>query len=428
MILETGRIKEIASDLIEEDRIRRNKKYEWVDIVGIPQRPESLESSLYFASHSSGEGGWDNGFDRREVATGVARDKGWDLVVDQMEELPAIEYLKVSSLDALAQKLYTAVRAGSNPYVVGVTGSVGKTTTVAFLEHLISSSGVGVERFYSKRLTPLGVMCHYVNRVDQDTPVIVMEYSAYLDDHVAKLSELLPPNIAFLINIYDTHINSGSFGSKKEIFDSKIRIRPEGSLGYVNCRVLEELGEPMPRGWVGFSVETAGLCNPYMPPTVRTAELFTVGKIVAEQIGLSPRHLRRAFETFEPQEKRILTCSFGGKEVFFHGETSGGSRLWSWFETTDGSVPWLFVDEINFADEDPAGFVGLLSKVFESENTIVLDSPVNRQRLPVRANFVNREKFGSLLRMAEGYTVYHKSLATRVKDFEPNKYLETNWG
>lgn len=429
MILEKDQIIDIAGNLVEEDRIRKNKKYEWVDIVGIPQRPEDIKKSLYFTTHSAGEGGWDYGYDRRPIAANVARDKGWDLVIDQMENLPSVEYLKVSSLDALAKRLYEAVKSESDPYIIGVTGSVGKTTTIAFLEHLISSSGIDAKRFYSKRLTPLGVMCHYINRVDHDTPVVVMEYSAYLHDHVAKLSELLPPNIAFLMNIYDTHINPGSFESKNDIFQSKIRVRPDGSLGFVNNRVLAELREPMPVGWSGFDAETGGLHNPYMPPTLRTAELFTVGKIVAQQIGLSQRELNRAFETFEPQEKRILSCNFEGKNIFFHGETSGGGRLCSWFETTDGSTPWLFVDEINFADEDPAGFTDLLNKVFGSDKTFVLDTPANRERLPVNAHFVDSGKFGNMLRKAtEGYIIYHKALATRVPGFTPEKYLEDSWG
>lgn len=427
-MFETERIKEVASDLIVRDNLKVDKRYQWVDVVGIPQRPSRLDTSLYFATHSCGEDGWDNGFDRRPIAINVAIDKGWDLVVDQEGYPLEISYLETSSLNSLVERLYEVVRTESNPYVIGVTGSVGKTTTVAFLEHLVACSGIDVKRFYSKRLTPLGVMCHYINRVDQETPVIVMEYSAYLPDHVGVLSKLLPPNIAFLLNIYNTHTGPDFFGDKKDIFNSKIKIGAGQSQGYINNAVLMELREPMPKGWNGFDVEINRDTNPFLPPTLRTAEMYTVGRMVAEEIGLSESCFRKAFKTFVPKEQRILKCVFKGKNIFFHGETSGGSRLWSWFETVDGSIPWMFVDEVNFGDENPNGFIDLLKKVFGSDKTIVLDTPANRERLPVGANFVSREKFENMLCvLSEGYIIYHKALSTRKTDFVPEMYLKNMW-
>ena len=412
-----------------ESNIAGNPKYEWIDVVAIPQRPLELKSNLFFTTHSSGEGGWDSGFDRRPTAAKVAYDKGWHLGIEEGTDAGGSEYLMVRRLDVLAQKLYEQARSGSNPYVVGVTGSVGKTTTVAFLEHLIRTSDAGVTRFYSKRLTPLSVMCHYINRVEQDTPFIVMEYSAYLKDHIAHLSELLPPNIAFLTNIYEAHINPGMFESKQDIYESKIRIKPAESEGYVNNRILNELGMLMPPGWGGFDVELPeGLHNKLLPPTLRTAEMYTVGKLLAGEISLNMRTLRQAYETFVPPENRIATVNFRGESIYFHGETSGGSRLWSWFETIDGSCPWLLVEDVNFADEDPQGFKGLLEKIFNSDKTFVLDTPANRERLPVKAHFVDTKEFGETMRnKVRGYAVYHKALATRQPGFAPEVYLNERW-
>ncbi|NMB91808.1 hypothetical protein GYA37_03090 [candidate division WWE3 bacterium] len=422
-------ITQIAGNEIEKDNVKDNPKYEWVDIVKISERPDDLKSNLYLATHSQGEGGWDSGFDRRPTAAKVAYDKGWHLGIEKGTETGESEYLMVRNLDTLAEKLYEHARNESNPYIVGVTGSVGKTTTVAFLEHLIRTSGYDVTRFYSKRLTPLSVMCHYINRVEKETPFIVMEYSTYLKDHVAQLSELLPPNISFLTNIYDTHINPGMFKNKQEIFESKVRIKPKESEGYVNNRVLKELGLQMPKDWKGFNVETPKeLSNELLPPTLRTAEMYTVGKLLAKELNLTPQVLRQAFETFKPVENRIVKCNCHGKSVFFHGETSGGSRLWSWFETLNGDLPWLLVEEINFADEDPHGFSNLLEKIFSSDKTFVLDTPINREKLPVKAQFVYKEEFGQTLRdKANGYIVFHKALATRQPDFNPEEYLNKVW-
>jgi hypothetical protein len=171
-----------------------------------------------------------------------------------------------------------------------------------------------------------------------------------------------------------------------------------------------------------------GVTNRYMPPTLRTAEMYTVGKLLAQEINIPQEVVRQAFETFQPAENRIVTCNHKGKQLFFHGETSGGSRLISWFETLDGTKPWLFVDEVNFADEDPQGFKNLLQQVFDSEKTYVLDTPTNREKLPVNAQFVNEEKFQDLLEnKASGYIVYHKALANRQQNFAPETYLNEKW-
>ena len=140
------------------------------------------------------------------------------------------------------------------------------------------------------------------------------------------------------------------------------------------------------------------------------------------------RTLRQAYETFVPPENRIATVNFRGESIYFHGETSGGSRLWSWFETIDGSCPWLLVEDVNFADEDPQGFKGLLEKIFNSDKTFVLDTPANRERLPVKAHFVDTKEFGETMRnKVRGYAVYHKALATRQPGFAPEVYLNERW-
>jgi hypothetical protein len=219
------------------------------------------------------------------------------------------------------------------------------------------------------------------------------------------------------------------FENKQEIFDSKVRIKPAESDGFLNNRVLQELGLPMPANWYGFDVELPeGLVNTRLPPTLRTAEMYTVGKLLAKDINLAPNILNRAYETYIPAENRILTTEYKGKNLFFHGETSGGSRLMSWFETLDGSNPWLMVEEINFADEDPQGFKILLEKVFSSDKTYVLDTPLNRERLPVKAHFVDSDEFLDILRnKVTGYAVYHKALATRQPGFTPETYLNERW-
>ena len=79
------------------------------------------------------------------------------------------------------------------------------------------------------------------------------------------------------------------------------------------------------------------------------------------------------------------------------------------------------IDHINFGDEDPNGCIKLLRNIFASSETYVLDTESNRQILPVSANFVNEQKFGSVFKKAlGGYLIYHKAMSTRDSSFDPN--------
>lgn len=57
-------VTEIADDLLIEDKVISNPSYEWIDVLGITQRPAELSQSLYFATHSDGTDGWHNAYDR----------------------------------------------------------------------------------------------------------------------------------------------------------------------------------------------------------------------------------------------------------------------------------------------------------------------------------------------------------------------------
>lgn len=324
--------------------------------------------------------------------------------------------------------MYESARVKTNPYVVGVTGSVAKTTTIAFHEHLLREAGLPVVRFWSKRLTPLLVQTHYVNRVDEGTGFIVMEYSAYGHDHVAELARTLPPNIAFLTNIYDTHIGPGQFKDRRDICDSKLRIRPNSVTGYLNQMVLNDLGIEAPEGWSPFDVDQEFIANnPYLPPTLRTAEMQTTGRLLAKELRIPESVFINAFETFKPQERRIIAVTLkDGAKIFFDGDATYGSRQMSWFETVNGSTPVMMVEEVNFGDEDLDGQHDLVRKLFESDSTFVLDTEINRSRIPVDINprYLSASDFRDRFnRNKGGYMVYHKALATRDNSFDPENYL-----
>lgn len=426
MKFNTALIRSLCRDLITYDLVQGNVDYEWIDIVGIPPRPEiSKKVRLYFASYSMPDG-WTAQFDRRPQAVEIARQQGWHIISDEKPSLVSVPVIYVVSLPLVARRLYDYARLLYFPLIIGVTGSVGKTSIVSFIETLLMNNNCNVLRFYSKRLTPMSVMCHFINRVDATTEVIAIEYSAYRMNHIATLAELLPPSIAFITNIYNTHISVDLFPDQTSILQSKLMIRTNQTrCSFINNDIIR-LGLIKPSDvsdWKIFNTQEPPCEYRNMPPTKRTSELYTVGVLVADQLGFPMHIVAESLRDFVPSEQRILPIKIAGKRIFFHGETSGGSRLWSWFETNDKSVPFLFVEEIDFGDEDSLGFKSLLENIFSKQTTLVYDTPVNRSRLVVPAQFVSWDDFTSKLRHATGYIVYHKALATRRKDFVPTAYI-----
>lgn len=422
---------DLAGKLLLEDKVKGNPDYEWIDIVGLKQRPRDLQTALFFATFLDGTDGWHKPVNRPDYLEEIITKYGWHVVVEPGAEVSG-EHLVVSSLMELTDRLYFHAWASSKPYVIGVTGSVGKTTTVAFLEHMIKMAGFSVVRFFSERLTPLLVKTLYINQVFPETKFVVMEYAAFLPGHVNELAMLLPPNLAFLTNVYSQHIRDDLFDSREAILESKMKIRASITKGYINRAILDDMKRDTPEGWGVFDLDQEVVSlNSFLPPTRRTGELYAVGKIVAKKVGISDVSLQEAFSSFVPPEGRISTCKLKSGTLFFDAEAPHGPRLYSWFETLNGSVPSLFVDSITFGNDNVSTYMDLLNRIFSSQETYVLDTEQNRNNIPVNCQFVTTSKFIELLekRISQGhYTVYHKTVKGQIPGFDPKTYLRDTWG
>lgn len=129
------------------------------------------------------------------------------------------------------------------PYIIGVTGSSGKTTTKYFISQLLQASGkkifVSKSNLNTKYGLPLAVLlidhsplglwswAHIVvvlplrSLLIKNYPdFLVLEYAADLPGDIQKLTELIPPDIAVITSIGVAHI---------EIFKSEANIIREKS-------------------------------------------------------------------------------------------------------------------------------------------------------------------------------------------------------
>ena len=144
----------------------------------------------------------------------------------------------ISDVTSFVRNLYGWVLSKVKPIVVGVTGSVGKTTCVCVLEDVLSLHGKTL-RIYAKRITPLCLFETVINQLQPDHEYIVMEYSMYFKWHIAHLVQLLPPQIAFLINIETAHIGVDSIQSYQDIWESKKGIFLDAKYSFVELGCLD---------------------------------------------------------------------------------------------------------------------------------------------------------------------------------------------
>ncbi len=105
-------------------------------------------------------------------------------------------------------------------YKIGITGSVGKTTTKEFLKILLSEkykTHASKGNFNNEIGLPLSIISS-----KQDTQILLMEMGMNNRGEISRLSKCLCPDIAAITNIGSAHI--GRLGSREEIARAKLEI------------------------------------------------------------------------------------------------------------------------------------------------------------------------------------------------------------
>ncbi|MFD1218047.1 MULTISPECIES: UDP-N-acetylmuramoyl-tripeptide--D-alanyl-D-alanine ligase [Microbulbifer] len=119
--------------------------------------------------------------------------------------------------------------------VIGVTGSAGKTTTVALLQHLLNPWGKSGKSEFSANL-PMGISWNLAS-ISWDTRYAVIEMAI---GNMIKNSAIVRPDIAIISNIHEAHIEYHK--STEEIAKKKSGIfssMTPGSFAIINRDIKE---------------------------------------------------------------------------------------------------------------------------------------------------------------------------------------------
>lgn len=129
------------------------------------------------------------------------------------------------ALGDLASVVLVRLRTDDGPgatrlSVVGVTGSVGKTTTKDLLAQVLMPSGptvAPIDSFNNEIGLPLTVL-----RADEDTRFLVLEMGASGMGHLTYLTDIAPPDIAAVLAVGHAHV--GEFGGIEAVSRAKAEI------------------------------------------------------------------------------------------------------------------------------------------------------------------------------------------------------------
>jgi UDP-N-acetylmuramoyl-tripeptide--D-alanyl-D-alanine ligase len=132
--------------------------------------------------------------------------------------LPVPTVVVEDPLVALQELARWGLRRMNSPTVVGITGTVGKTTVKDAMEAILRSSGRRVSattgNFNNEIGLPLTVLA-----ADERTEVLVLEMGATHKGDIAHLCHIAPPEVGVLTAVSPVHLNS--FGSLEDLATTK---------------------------------------------------------------------------------------------------------------------------------------------------------------------------------------------------------------
>ena len=129
-------------------------------------------------------------------------------------------YICVEDTLAALQKLGAAFRRKYQGKVIGITGSVGKTTTKEMIA-LAMSDNAKVLKTFGNRNGQIGVPLMMLE-LNDNVDVAVIEMGMSLPGEMEKLAQIALPDMAVMTNIGVAHI--GQLGSQENILKEKLNI------------------------------------------------------------------------------------------------------------------------------------------------------------------------------------------------------------
>ena len=228
----------------------------------------------------------------------------------------------------------------SKTYVIGITGSYGKTSTKLLLNHILSSEKTVICTPKSFN-TPFSIS-RSILRLLHKQDITILEYAAYNIGEIHMLTKYFPPTIAIITGFSPQHL--GLFGSEEQIKKAKAELVvavPKENAVFCNgddqgAIEICSTADRTPTLFSSSSLKSVQLDEKgklsfvWNRTTVHTQLIGTHYAItisaaiaVAQHLGIRPENIIKALESFVPPQTFVqIRKSSHGATVIDDGRTS----------------------------------------------------------------------------------------------------------
>ena len=343
-----------------------------------------LENNLFVAIKGTN-------FDGHDFLKEVVRKGGKAVVIQEgMQDLLPnnFPYWSVSDTLIAFQKLALFKRRKLNIPVVGITGSVGKTTTKEMMGQVLKQLGK-IKTTHLNNNNEIGVGLTILES-DLEDKILIIEMGMRGIGQIENLSKFSEPDIAVITNIGSSHI--GILGSKENITYAKCEITKHlNSKGVViipaNDKFLEET---LKRNWNGRIIKV---------------ELLNINQKVKI---FNKNHIKGFFNRSNNSitiEDKLFNISYQG----FH---NASNFLFAYAVAKEFGIEFKESNKFNFVSLNGR------NKILKKNKTTIYDETYNASPESVRAcieNFVDNPNnhymiFGSMKELGAKSKKYHIDL------------------
>ena len=316
------------------------------------------------------------------------------------EQLANCRYVRVGDIYQAIKIIREYVISSVDPTVVGVTGSIGKTTATTLIESVLSRKFF-CGRLYSKRLTPLTLSSWLINFLESNHQILTLEYSMYRKNHISYLAQLLKPNIAVFLNIERMHLGVDGINTLRDIQEAKSALIDRAEIGILNADDLLILNlkrkndmvfsckdakadafVKSDKGVVYLNLNHISQIIPFNSLYIKTKLFYyqvAAAGLVGSVLGIPTSDIYEAVTNFVPAENRIRWIKVFGEDVLFDGDVTISGRF-SALANNDYETSLLLIHSFDFGEENVLLQVDDFNQAFSSFDEVrILDTNENME-------------------------------------------------